>query len=441
MKKQNIHFIAIGGAAMHNLALDVAAQGHKVTGSDDEIYEPSLTRLKNAGIAPLKFGWYPEKITNDIDVVILGMHAKADNPELLKALDLGIKVYSYPQYIYEHSRNKKRIVIAGSHGKTTTTAMILHVLSHLQWDFDYLVGAQLHGFDTMVKISAAPIIVIEGDEYLSSAIDRIPKIHHYHPQIAVITGIAWDHINVFPTFDIYKDQFSIFLDTMPADATLIYYEGDENLAKMVQAKTNVKSQAYIGLDINAQKQVVFDGHMYPISVIGQHNLQNMNAARMVCAALGIGNDEFFNAIADFSGANKRLQKLSQTDHRLVYLDFAHAPSKVTATTRAFKEWFGSKRLLAVLELHTFSSLNPTFIQQYRHSLNAADEAIVFYNEHTLKMKNMAPLDDQFLLDSFGHHNMKVFTNEQALYEYLQSNKEDNILLMTSGNFNQMKLDF
>jgi UDP-N-acetylmuramate: L-alanyl-gamma-D-glutamyl-meso-diaminopimelate ligase len=441
LKQQKIHFIAIGGAAMHNLALDLASQGHIVTGSDDEIYEPSLGRLKDAGIAPIKFGWYPQKITKDLDAVILGMHAKDENPELVRALDLGIKVFSYPEYIFHHSINKKRIVIAGSHGKTTTTAMILHVLSHLHWDFDYLVGAQLQGFDRMVKVSNAPLIVMEGDEYLSSAIDRVPKIHHYRPHIAVITGIAWDHINVFPTFDFYKEQFSIFVDTMPDDATLIYYSEDANLADIVQTKSKVKTIPYFSLAVNEQKQVFLDNKVYPISIIGHHNLQNMNAARLVCAALGIDNDTFFASIADFSGASKRLQKLSDSNGRLVYLDFAHAPSKVAATTQAFKAWFGNSRLLAVLELHTFSSLNPEFIVQYKNSLNPADEAIVFYNEHTLKMKNMPPLDAAFLIKSFGHNNMKIFTDELALHQYINTKKEENILLMTSGNFNKMKLDF
>ncbi|MBK8827818.1 MAG: peptidoglycan synthetase [Saprospiraceae bacterium] len=441
MTKQHIHLIAIGGAAMHNIALDLHAQGHIVTGSDDEIYEPSLSRLQKAGIAPKQFGWFPDKITSDTDIVILGMHAKADNPELKKAQDLGITVYSYPEFVYQHSKNKKRIVIAGSHGKTTTTAMILHVLNHLGMDFDYLVGAQLHGFDRMVKLSDAPLIVIEGDEYLSSTIDRVPKIHHYKPHVAVVTGIAWDHINVFPSFDNYKDQFRIFADTMPEGSTLIYYENDENLVEIIKNSKGKTTIPYGALPLTADKKVSFDGISFPISIIGNHNLQNMNAARLVCNTLGIEDERFFDAISDFTGANKRLQKISDSGDRVVYLDFAHAPSKVKATTESFKTWFGDKRLIAVLELHTFSSLNKDFITQYTGSLDPADEAIIFYNVHTLKMKNMPDLDHNFLKQCFSHPHLQVFTDEAALHTYLNTKTKDNILLMTSGNFNQMSLDF
>ena len=426
---------------MHNIALDLHAQGHVVTGSDDEIYEPSLSRLQKAGIAPKEFGWFPDKITGATDIIILGMHAKADNPELKKAQDLGITVYSYPEFVYQHSKNKKRIVIAGSHGKTTTTAMVLHVLNHQGMDFDYLVGAQLNGFDRMVKLSDAPIIVIEGDEYLSSTIDRVPKIHHYKPHIAVVTGIAWDHINVFPTFDNYKDQFRIFADNMPDESTLIYYENDENLVEII---TNIKGKTtipYGALPLTKDKKVSFEGKSFPISIIGNHNLQNMNAARLVCNSLGIDDDRFFDAISDFTGANKRLQKISDSGDRVVYLDFAHAPSKVKATTESFKTWFGDKKLVAALELHTFSSLNKDFITQYSGSLDPADEAIIFYNAHTLKMKNMPPLDDDFLKQCFSHPNLQVFTNETTLFSYLSTKTNENILLMTSGNFNQMSLDF
>ncbi len=441
MNKGKIHLIAIGGAAMHNIALDLKAQGFDVRGSDDEIYEPSLGRLQQAGIAPANFGWYPDRITSDIDMIILGMHAKADNPELVKALQLQIPVYSYPEFIYKHSLHKKRVVIAGSHGKTTTTAMVLHVLKKLEFDFDYLVGAQIAGFDRMVKLTDAPLIVIEGDEYLSSPIDRVSKILHYKPHLAVITGIAWDHINVFPTFDDYKAQFVRFIQTVQHGGTVFYYEGDLELQNM-KGRDGISLEPYGALENNFQNQVLFEDKYYDISVIGEHNLQNLNAARLVCQELGIDADIFFKSISDFTGAHKRLQKISQKDGRSVYLDFAHAPSKVKATTDAFKKWFGDQKLLAVLELHTFSSLNMSFIPQYLHSLNAADIAVIFYNEHTLAMKNMPLPDKQFLHSAFGHPNLFVITDADELHQMLIQKKYNdfNILLMSSGNFNQMNLD-
>lgn len=442
MTQKKIHIIAIGGAAMHNIALDLYAQGHHVTGSDDEIYEPSLGRLKNVGIAPESFGWFPHKVTSDLDFVILGMHAKADNPELLKAQELGIKVYSYPEFVYQHSKDKKRVVIAGSHGKTTTTAMILHVLHKMKIEFDYLVGAQLEGFDRMVKLSDAPLIIIEGDEYLSSPIDRVPKIHHYKPDIAVITGIAWDHINVFPTFDIYKEQFAIFCKhIVEQHGHLFYFTHDDILNEIVESVHNLNADPYDALSIDGNKHVVYGGQQYKINTIGHHNLQNMHAALNVCLVLGITANDFFVAIEDFKGASKRLQKITEKSGQMFYLDFAHAPSKVKATTTSFKDWFSDKPLLAVLELHTFSSLNKEFIVQYKDTLKAADQAIVFYNEHTLRMKNMPDLDQEFLQGAFGHDHLSVYTNENDLHTYLTTIKDHHILLMTSGNFNKMSLEF
>ncbi|MBK9735695.1 MAG: peptidoglycan synthetase [Saprospiraceae bacterium] len=429
---------------MHNIALDLHAQGHHISGSDDEIYEPSLSRLKNKGLAPDLFGWFEANITDDIDMVILGMHAKADNPELLKAQKLGIKIYSYPAFIYEHAKNKQRVVIAGSHGKTTTTAMILHVLKKLNFDFDFLVGAQIEGFDRMVKLTSAPLIIIEGDEYLSSPIDRVPKIHHYKPHISVITGIAWDHINVFPTFENYKKQFAIYLDTMEKYGKLIYNKNDKELTDIVRlSDADLELYPYGALQKSGTSSIIHKDINYPISIIGNHNLQNLNAARLVCASLKIDLTDFFDAIKDFGGASKRLQKLSENDKRVVFLDFAHAPSKVMATTTSVKEWFGSQKLLAVLELHTFSSLNKDFIPQYRDSLLGADTAVVFYNEHTLKMKNMPPLDERFLQQAFNHPNLKIFTDEALLNNYLAMDDfaDFNVLLMTSGNFNKMAMDF
>ncbi len=439
-----VHFIAVGGAAMHNIALDMHAQGHEVTGSDDEIYEPSLSRLRNAGIAPKHFGWYESNITSNIDIVVLGMHAKEDNPELLKARELGLQIFSYPAFVYERSKDKQRIVIAGSHGKTTTTAMIMHVLKKLDVSFDYLVGAQLEGFNRMVKLTDAPIIIIEGDEYLSSPLDRVPKIHHYKPHITVTTGIAWDHINVFPTFDNYKDQFSLYFDMIEEDGTLIYYKDDEVLNELVEKTVRkVAKLPYSGLEKNDEMSIVFEGEIYPISIIGNHNLQNLNAARLVCLTLGINTRRFFKAIADFSGASKRLQKLNDTKGRLVFLDFAHAPSKVKATTTSLKEWYGGKKLLAILELHTFSSLNKEFLPQYLDSIASADRAIVFYNKHTLEMKKMPDLDANFIKESFGYTDLEIITDSAVLHEIIVGEEfnDYNILLMTSGNFNQMSLEF
>lgn len=442
MDKKRIHIIAIGGAAMHNIALDLHAQGHIVSGSDDEIYHPSLGRLQDAGIAPEQMGWFADKITGDLDFIILGMHAKIDNPELIRAQEAGIQIYSYPEFIYLHSQDKQRVVIAGSHGKTTTTAMIMHVLRKSGVDFDYLVGAQLDGFERMVRLSNAPLIIIEGDEYLSSPLDRIPKILHYHPHIAVITGIAWDHINVFPTFEVYKDQFRLFCDTILPDGTLIYYQEDKHLKDIVM-ESNFKGKCtpYDMLPTDMHHNIHWNGNTYSVQIIGNHNLQNMYAAKLVCNTLAIEDDVFFEAIKDFKGASKRLQKISDADHRQVYLDFAHAPSKVAATTQSFSTWFPDKPLLAVLELHTFSSLNEAFLNQYRDTLNNADAVAVYFDEHTLRMKHMPAISHEYIRQCFNHPRLQVFTDNSKLHDFIASQKDSHLLLMTSGNFSKMALDF
>jgi UDP-N-acetylmuramate: L-alanyl-gamma-D-glutamyl-meso-diaminopimelate ligase len=440
--KFRYHIIAIGGSAMHNIALDLHASGHIVTGSDDEIYEPALSRLKKEGLAPSDFGWNPDRISDDLDFIVLGMHAKADNPELLRAQELGLKIFSYPSMVYEMSKDKKRIVVAGSHGKTTTTAMVMYVLQYYKLAFDYLVGAQIEGFERMVKISDAPIIIIEGDEYLSSPIDRVPKIHHYKPHITVLTGIAWDHINVFPTFEMYKEQFEIYLNSIQENGTVFYYEKDEEVCEVVKrAKQTISKVPYQALTRGDGNCVLFEGINYPISVIGNHNLQNMNAARMICESLDVDTKSFFEAIQSFKGASKRLQILTSSAERTVFFDFAHAPSKVIATTSAVKDWFGQKPLLAVLELHTFSSLNKDFLPQYMHSLSKAENAAVFYNDHTLKMKNMPSLDTELIKTFFKHDNLQVFTNEIELLEYIKSPNFEHhtILMMSSGTFNGLNL--
>jgi UDP-N-acetylmuramate: L-alanyl-gamma-D-glutamyl-meso-diaminopimelate ligase len=436
MAQTRIHLIAVGGAAMHNIALDLHAAGYVVTGSDDEIYNPSLSRLTDAGICPEKTGWFPEKITSQLDAVILGMHARADNPELLRALELKIPVFSYPAFIYEHCKHKKRVVIAGSHGKTTTTSMILHVLKKLGVDFDYLVGAQLPGFERMVRLSKAPIVILEGDEYLSSPIDRVPKIHHYRPHIAVLTGVAWDHINVFPTFEMYRAQFEKFIDLIEPGGLLIYDEDDAELQSLTQAGRSLIQIGYSELTSPGRDQVSFKDRIWPVAVFGGHNLRNMHAAYHVCHALEVSDEDFFGAMSGFTGAARRLQKLDVSSGRTVYLDFAHAPSKVKATTRSFGDWLGTDQFLAVLELHTFSSLNESFLPEYCNSLQAASQAVVYVDQKTLEIKQMPMPDPEFVRNCFQHQNCIVITEKEALLQYLQAEVSHlkHILLMSSGKF-------
>ncbi|MEM6700693.1 MAG: Mur ligase family protein, partial [Bacteroidota bacterium] len=434
-----IHFIAIGGAVMHNLALTLHENGHQVTGSDDEIYNPSRNRLEKYGLLPEKMGWYPERITEDIEVIILGMHARKDNPELAKAQALGVPIYSYPAYIYEHSKNKKRVVIAGSHGKTTTTSMILHVLKYHEVNFDYLVGAQIEGFELMARLSDAPIIVMEGDEYPSSPTDLRPKIHHYFPHLAVITGIAWDHMNVFPTFENYKGQFEQFLGMMEADGKLYYYEADEHLQEMLKGKeTSFKAIPYSAFESkikDGQTSIQSEnGANIALQIFGTHNLSNLKAAYHICKDLGINETQFFEAITSFKGAAKRLQLLREEDNMVAYLDFAHAPSKVEATIKALKAQFPDRELVACLELHTFSSLNKAFLPQYAATMNAADRASVFFSEHTLEMKRLPKITKEEVAAAFQHTNIQVFTETEELQQTLLAMQWEhkNLLMMSSG---------
>ncbi|WP_113653314.1 UDP-N-acetylmuramate--L-alanine ligase [Pedobacter namyangjuensis] len=439
-----IHFIAIGGSAMHNLAIALHKKGFKVTGSDDVIFEPSSGRLAKYGLLPQKMGWDDDRITSDLDAVILGMHARLDNPELLKAQELGLKIYSYPEYIYEQSKDKLRVVIGGSHGKTTITSMILHVLNYYQKDFDYLVGAQLAGFETMVKITnEAPVIIIEGDEYLASPIDRRPKFHLYKANIAVISGIAWDHINVFPTFGDYVAQFDKFIDTIIPGGKLIYCENDLELRNIVvNSKAKIEKLAY-----TVPGHQVIDGVTYllpqhtALKVFGDHNLMNLNAARLVCAQLGIDEEKFANAIASFTGAAKRLELLSSNHSTNVYKDFAHSPSKLKATLDAVKAQFKDRKLVACIELHTFSSLNKTFLAEYRNTMDEADVKIVYIDEKTFKQKKMEPLNERDVQTSFNDENILFFNEAEQLEAYLRGlNFEDtNLLLMSSGIFGGMDL--
>jgi UDP-N-acetylmuramate: L-alanyl-gamma-D-glutamyl-meso-diaminopimelate ligase len=433
------HLIAIGGAVMHNLALALKQNGHIVTGSDDEIYEPARSRLKAMNLLPDTEGWHPERISSDVDAVILGMHARKDNSELARAQELGLPIYSFPEFIYNHSAQKTRVVVAGSHGKTTTTSMIMHVLRHAGRDFDYLVGALLEGFDTMVRLSDAPVMIIEGDEYLSSPIDLRPKIMHYKPHVAIITGVAWDHANVFPTFENYVLQFENFIKTLDTEGSLFWYKHDKEL-QQISAVSPCKSVAYDAFESSiARGKTVLkteDGRRVNLEVFGDHNLANLKAAYLACKEIGVSDDEFFAAIPTFTGAAKRLQILAKAKTSIAFLDFAHAPSKAKATIDAMKAQYPKRQLVACLELHTFSSLNKAFLPQYRDTMNAADEAVVFFNEHTLAMKKMPPLSTDEVKTFFNHPNLTVFTDNQQLVAYLKEHrfKSRNLLLMTSGTF-------
>ena len=441
-----VHFIAIGGSAMHNLAISLCKKGYLVTGSDDEIFEPSKTRLKKYGILPKKSGWNPEKITTDLDAVIVGMHARSDNTELIKARELDLKVYSYPEYLYEQTKNKIRVVIGGSHGKTTITSMIMHVLKFHEKQFDYMVGAQIEGFETMVSLTEdAPIAVFEGDEYLSSPLDLRPKFHLYKPHIALISGIAWDHVNVFPTFENYKKQFGIFIEKIENGGFLFYYKNDDVLKEIVKqaknpiGKTGYTTHAYIKKNnqtflINIDKEI-------PLKIFGEHNLQNISGAKLVCNELGITDQEFYQAISEFTGASKRLEILAKNNTTTIFRDFAHSPSKLNATVNAVKEQYTKRKLLAVMELHTFSSLNANFLVEYAGSMDMADIALVYFNPEVIKHKKLNPITKEQVKSSFKNKNLIVFTSKTDLVDYIMSinltNK--NLLLMSSGNFSGIDL--
>lgn len=439
---ERIHFIAIGGSAMHNLALALHYKGANVSGSDDEIFEPSRGRLQKQGLLPEAEGWHPEKITNELDAVILGMHAREDNPELLKAKEIGVPIFSYPEYLYEQSKNKTRVVIGGSHGKTTTTAMILHVLHNLNIDCGYMVGAQLDGFDIMVKITEkAPVMIIEGDEYLTSPIDRRPKFHLYKPHIAVITGIAWDHMNVFPTYEKYFAQFEKFIDVIEPGGTLIPCYEDEEVKKLVEghSRKDLKIRPYNvpGYAVENGRVIIREAqNAYPVAVFGRHNLMNVQAAKQVCRELGVGEEDFYESMASFKGASGRLQKISESNSQIVYRDFAHAPSKVKATVEAVREMHPEKKVIAVLELHTFSSLNKDFLPHYKNSMSAADEKVVFYLQHTLKMKRLPGLHPGEVRKYFNEDDLAVINSSKVLKQHLDGlgQSKSVLLLMSSGNF-------
>ncbi len=442
----HIHFIAIGGSAMHNLAIALKRKGYRITGSDDEIFEPSRSRLNNYGLLPEKTGWFPKKLDRSTDAVILGMHARADNPELKRARELDIRIYSYPEFLYEHSREKKRVVIGGSHGKTTITAVLLHILRHAGIDADYMVGAQLDGFDVMVKLSdEAGLMILEGDEYLTSVLDPRPKFHIYRPHLALLSGISWDHINVFPTWEKYRNEFIKFIRLIEPGGSLIYCSEDEEVVKVVsEAGSKIKKTSY-GLPEykikNGTTWLANDRQFVPLQVFGRHNLVNIEGARKLCHELGVGNEDFYEAIGSFPGASNRLELIGRNENTVIYRDFAHSPSKLKATVEAVREQFPERRLTACMELHTFSSLSGHFLEHYQGTLDSASTPIVYFNPHTIELKRLPALSSEQVRKAFGNPDLMVYTDSNKLSDDLE--KMDwsgrNLLMMSSGNFNNLKL--
>lgn len=440
-RKIKVHFIAIGGAAMHNLARALHDKGYEVSGSDDEIKEPSYSRLAEKGLLPDETGWFPEKLDAETDAVILGMHAREDNPELLRAKELGLSIYSFPEYIFEQSKEKKRVVIGGSHGKTSITAMILHVLKKTGFDFDYMVGSKLDGFENMVKLTDdAGVIILEGDEYLSSPIDKRPKFLLYRGHIGLISGISWDHINVFPTYEEYLEQFRKFLESLEAEGTMIYFSEDPDLRKLIA--TGRRDVEYI--PYNQKPGIIRDGKTYisangidvPLKVFGDHNLQNIEGARVVCNKLGISDEKFYESISSFSGAARRLEKVFEKGTHVIFRDFAHSPSKLKATIQAVREQYPEQKLVACMELHTFSSLQKEFLKEYKGTMKQADHAIVYFNPDTLSHKKLPSLEKGVISSSFGRDSLMVFDKAADLQNYLDDleRNETVLLLMSSGSF-------
>lgn len=441
-----VHFIAIGGSAMHNLAIALHLKGFTVSGSDDEIFDPSRSRLEKHNLLPDNWGWFPDKINTNLDAVILGMHARIDNPELVRAQKLGLKIFSYPEYIYEQTKDKTRIVIGGSHGKTTTTSMVMHVLKNNNIDFDYMVGAQIEGFETMVKLTKeAKIAIFEGDEYLSSPIDRRPKFHLYHPHIALLTGIAWDHINVFPTFENYIEQFKIFTDLIEPNGSLIYFENDEHIQKILNTKR--EDINYIPYNThpfrieNNKTIITTEKEEFALEIFGEHNLQNLMGAYYICKSIGVKDLDFYKSIQHFAGAARRLQKLAENENCSVFQDFAHSPSKLKATTEAVKKQYQNRKLIACMELHTFSSLKKEFLPHYKNTMCMADQALVYFDPKTIEHKKLEPITEKQVKEAFGGSKLKVYTDSDLLISDLLSMNfnNTNVLLMSSGNFTGVNL--
>jgi UDP-N-acetylmuramate: L-alanyl-gamma-D-glutamyl-meso-diaminopimelate ligase len=437
-----VHFIAIGGAVMHNLAIALRLKGYTVTGSDDEIFEPARSHLASYGLLPEKYGWYPEKIISDIDTVILGMHAKADNPELLKSIETGIKIMSFPEFLYEQTKDKKRIVVAGSHGKTTTTAMIMHVFKTLGVKFDFMVGSSISGYETMVSLSDdSKIAVLEGDEYLTSPIDRRPKFHLYMPDIAVLNGIAWDHMNVFPTFENYVEQFRIFVDKITDGGSLVYYADDPEVKKIAEAaKGNIKKIPYHTHGHFQNKTGFYAAtcsRTVPLKIFGEHNMQNLSAANEACLAAGVSEDGFYDAIQSFEGTSGRLQKLKENENGVFFYDFAHSPSKVKATVEAVAARYPGKNIIACFELHTYSSLSKDFLPFYKGTLEKATSAFVYFNPHQFELKKLEPLSKEAVKEAFSGQNLEVYDNSAEMFDYIKNRHFSSpvYLFMSSGDFN------
>ncbi len=444
---KHYHFIAIGGSAMHNLALALHDKGYRITGSDDVIYEPSKSRLAAAGLLPTKFGWFPEKITPKLDGIIVGMHARPDNPELQKAKELGIKIYSYPEFLYEHAKNKKRIVIAGSHGKTTTTAALLHVLKHTGIETDFMVGSLLEGFDRMVKLSDAPLMILEGDEYPTSPLDPRPKFLHYKPHIALITGIALDHINKFENWEKYTRQFEYFIQSVEPRGALIWFRNDPRLQQIVNNYPNLNTIPYSTppYEIRNGKFYLHDSinkTKIPLQIFGRHNMQNLEGARLLANALGVPNEQFYNAIQSFGGASLRLQKIHDNGNTVIIRDFAHAASKVRASVNAVRELYPDKKLIAVQELHTYSSLNKKYLPEYKDTMKTADTAVIFYDPEALRIKKREPIEPEFIRKAYNHPDMHVFTTPETFHRFLYDLPKNNtvLLLMSSGNLGGLDIE-
>lgn len=437
----HIHFIAIGGSAMHNLAIAMHKKGYRVTGSDDAIFEPSRSRLERYGLLPESIGWESERIEERPDMIILGMHAKEDNPELLKAQELGLKIFSYPEFLYEEAKDKTRIVIGGSHGKTTITSMILHVLHYHAIEVDYMVGAQLEGFDTMVNLTHTnDFVVLEGDEYLSSSLDMRPKFHLYKPNIALLSGIAWDHINVFPTFENYKEQFRIFIEQIVEGGVLIYNEEDTHVKELAeQTQHHIRKIPYGTPKYRIEKGTTFidtpEGDL-PIEIFGVHNLNNLSGAQKICQQMGILETDFYEAIGTFKGASKRMEKIGESSNAVIYKDFAHSPSKVAATTEAAKEQYPNRSVVACLELHTYSSLNSTFIQEYKGALDAADIAVVYYSPEAVALKKLENLREEDIYKAFQREDLQVYTSPEIFKDFVYGLESKGLclVLMSSGNY-------
>ncbi|MGM0496940.1 MAG: UDP-N-acetylmuramate--L-alanine ligase [Bacteroidota bacterium] len=442
-----VHFIAIGGSVMHNLAIALHKKGYTVSGSDDKIFDPSYNNLKKHNLLPAKEGWDKNKIHTNLDAVILGMHAKPNNPELIKARELGVKIYSFPEYLYEQTKTKRRVVIGGSHGKTTITSMVMHVLRDNDINFDYMVGSQISGFDTMVHLNEEnEIAVFEGDEYLSSPIDERPKFHLYKPHVALISGISWDHINVFPTFQNYKNQFSIFIDKTEPQGTLIYYKDDQTVNEIVQnSRADLKKIAYSApnyVQKDAQTSILTEQGEIPLKVFGGHNMANIEGARLICEQIGLKSDMFYKSIQTFRGASKRLQLIGENETSKVYLDFAHAPSKVKATVNAVREQYPDRKLIAGLELHTFSSLTFDFLKQYYGTMDEADYSFIYYNPETIKQKGLKMITPEDIKNAFGSQKIRVHSDiDQFLQDISEPETEEKVvLLMSSGNFGDINME-